>query len=104
MQERLDFHSASPGGFKAMPGLQQHAGDCGLEQSLMELVKMRASQTNGCAYGLDMHGKDARKHFSEKELVDLAMCIIAINGCNRLAIPFRSPVGDHQPAGKKEST
>ncbi len=40
---------------------------------------------------------DVRKHFSEKELVDLTMAIIAINAWNRLAIPFRSPVGHYEP-------
>ena len=60
MEERLNYYKASPGGFKAMLGLQEYVNDCGLEHSLMELVKMRASQINGCAYCLDMHSKDAR--------------------------------------------
>ena len=133
----------------AMRQLQKYADNSGLERSLMELVKMRASQINGCAYCLDMHSKDARalgeteqrlyglnawhespfytereraalawtealtlisqshapdevyeqarKQFSEKELVDLTMVIIAINGWNRLAIGFRSVAGTYQP-------
>src|SRR5574339_304878 len=44
----------------AMRGLQRYLDDCGLEKSLMELVKLRASQINGCAYCVDMHTKDAR--------------------------------------------
>ncbi len=45
--------------------------------------------------------EEVRKHFSEKELVDLTMAIIAINSWNRLAIPFRSPVGHYQPRALK---
>lgn len=44
MEERLDFYKASPGGFKAMVGLQEYVNDCGREHSLMELVKMRATR------------------------------------------------------------
>ena len=148
---RLDYSKAAPGALKAMLGLQQYVNECGIEQPLMELVKMRASQINGCAYCLDMHSKDARaageaeqrlyalnawsetpfftpreqaalvwteavtqvsstpdhvsdalyarvrKQFSEKEIVDLTLCVIAINGWNRLAIPFRTDVGAYQP-------
>ena len=123
---------------------------CGLESSLLELVKTRASQINGCAYCLDMHTKDARahgeteqrlyalpawaetpfftdreraalawteavtlvsethvpddvyelarQHFNEKELVDLTLAVVAINGWNRLSIAFRSVPGTYQPA------
>ena len=152
MTQRLNYVNVSPDGFKAMRQLQAHVDDCGLEHPLLELVKMRASQLNGCAYCLDMHSKDARaageteqrlyllnawrespfysereraalawtealtrisktkdvsdalydevrKQFSDKELVDLSLAIIAINGWNRLAIPFRSEPGHYQPAG-----
>ena len=149
MPQRLNYAKASPDGFKAMRQLQAHVDGCGLEHPLLELVKMRVSQMNGCAYCLDMHSKDARaageteqrlyllnawrespfysdreraaltwtealtcisandvsdelyaevrKHFSDKELVDLSLAIIAINGWNRLAIPFRSEPGHYQP-------
>ncbi|MBN8737536.1 MAG: carboxymuconolactone decarboxylase family protein [Xanthomonadales bacterium] len=149
MSQRLNYVKASPDGFKAMRTLQAHVDQCGLEHKLMELVKMRASQINGCAYCLDMHSKDARaageteqrlylldawrespfysereraalawtealthisqndvpdelyeevrKQFDDKELVDLSLAIIAINGWNRLAIPFRSEPGHYQP-------
>lgn len=149
MTQRLNYTQASPGGFKAMRALQEHVENSGIEHKLLELVKMRASQINGCAYCLDMHSKDARaggeteqrlyllnawrespfyndreraalawtealtrisendvsdalynearNHFSEKELVDLTFAIIAINGWNRLAIPFRSEPGHYQP-------
>jgi len=60
MKQRIDLPKASPQGFKAMLGLQGYVNQSGLEHSLLELVKMRASQINGCAYCLDMHSKDAR--------------------------------------------
>ena len=137
----------------------QRSRKCGLERRLLELVKLRASQINGCAYCVDMHTKDARangeteqrlyavvvwreapffterervalawteavtlvsqeqvpdnvfeiarKEFSDKELVDLTMAVIAINGWNRLAISFRAVAGTYQPAppqgGAKEA-
>ena len=150
MSQRLNYQKASPDGLAAMLGLEQHARRSGLEHSLLELVKTRVSQINGCAYCLDMHTKDARAageteqrlyllnawrespfysdreraalawtealttiahtqdisdalydearaHFSDRELVDLTFAIIAINGWNRLAIPFRSEPGHYQP-------
>lgn len=60
MKSRLDFASASPEGIKAMLGLEKFVQGCGLEKSLMELVKTRASQINGCAFCLHMHTRDAR--------------------------------------------
>ncbi|HTI95554.1 MAG TPA: carboxymuconolactone decarboxylase family protein [Rudaea sp.] len=156
MNQRINYGAASPDGFKAMRQLQAHVDACGLEHKLLELVKMRASQINGCAYCLDMHSKDARaageteqrlylldawrespfysgreraalawtealtriagnevsdtlygearQHFSEKELVDLSLAIIAINGWNRLAIPFRSEPGHYQPGDHAKRT
>ena len=155
MTQRMNYTTASPDGFKAMYGLQQYVENSGLEHSLLELVKMRTSQINGCAYCLDMHSKDARaageteqrlyvldawreapfysdreraalewtealtqihdnkvsdelyaqarKQFSEKELTDLSLAVIAINGWNRLAIPFRSTPGVYQPAARKHA-
>lgn len=149
MERRIDFGKAAPDGISALRTLEKYIRQSGLEPALLELVKMRASQINGCAYCLDMHSKDARargeteqrlyvlpswreapfysereraalawtealtlisgndvpddvyqhalRHFSEKELVDLSLAIVAINGWNRLAIPFRSPVGSYQP-------
>ena len=149
MAERIDYKKASPGGFQAMLGLEKYVRQSGLEHSLLELVKTRVSQINGCAHCLDMHTKDARAageteqrlyvlpawretcfysdreraalawaeavtqltaqavpdalyeevllHFDEKALVDLTLAIVAINGWNRLAIPFRAEVGSYQP-------
>jgi AhpD family alkylhydroperoxidase len=143
MQPRINFKQAAPDAYAAMSGLQGYVNKCGLEHSLLELVKMRASQINGCAFCIAMHsadavkagerherlhllaawretdlyspreraalawtealtviaGKDvsdelydeARKQFSEKELVDLTHAVIAINGWNRICIALRVP-------------
>lgn len=149
MKPRLNALQASPDAYKAMQGLEAHIAKSGLDHKLVHLVKMRASQVNGCAYCLDMHSKDARaageteqrlylldaweetnfysdreraalawteslthisethapddvyeevrKHFSERDLVDLTLVIAAINAWNRLAIGFRADVGGYQP-------
>ena len=60
MKQRLDYRLASAEAFKAMLQLEQQVHKSGLEDSLLELVKSRASQINGCAWCLDMHTKDAR--------------------------------------------
>ena len=60
MQPRLNLMQVSPDAMRAMRGIQDYVDRSGLEHSLLELVKMRASQLNGCAYCLDMHSKDAR--------------------------------------------
>ncbi|HZD51702.1 MAG TPA: carboxymuconolactone decarboxylase family protein, partial [Woeseiaceae bacterium] len=130
MTSRIDIQRVSPKATQAMLQLQKQVNDSGLEHSLLELVKMRASQINGCAYCLDMHSKDARaageteqrlylldawretsfysareraalewtealtlvredhvpdgvfeavrEHFSEQELVDLSLAVVAI--------------------------
>lgn len=60
MKPRIDFYRASPEVVNAMRGLERAVNQSGLEASLRELVKLRASQMNGCAYCIDMHTKDAR--------------------------------------------
>jgi AhpD family alkylhydroperoxidase len=154
MQSRLNYWELASDAAKAMWGLENYVRNCGLEGSLLELVKFRASQINGCAYCIDMHTKDARahgeteqrlyaltawretpfftdreraalawteavtevarthvpdevyelarEHFSEKELVDLTMAVVAINGWNRLAISFRKVPGTYQPTHASE--
>lgn len=57
---RVDYMQASPGAFKAMLSMETYVRGSGLEHALLELVKTRVSQINGCAYCLDMHTKDAR--------------------------------------------
>ncbi|HEY3597446.1 MAG TPA: carboxymuconolactone decarboxylase family protein [Paraburkholderia sp.] len=61
MEQRLDFYKANPHAIKAMLALEERIGKSGLEKSLAELVRLRASQINGCAYCVDMHNTDARK-------------------------------------------
>lgn len=60
MQPRLKYRERSPEGLAAMRQLNAYVEGCGIEHSLLELVKMRASHINGCACCLDMHSKDAR--------------------------------------------
>ena len=143
MSGRFDYATVAPGANEAMRGVERYVRASGLEHSLLELVKVRASQMNGCAFCLDMHTKDARaageseqrlyvvsawreapfyterertalewtetltvigregvpddlydrarRVFSELELANLTMAIVAINGWNRLSIAFRSP-------------
>ena len=59
MKQRISLQAA-PGGYHALLGLEQYVRQCGLEESLILLIKLRASQINGCAYCIDMHWKDAR--------------------------------------------
>jgi AhpD family alkylhydroperoxidase len=61
MEPRINYGKVAPAAMKAMRGLEEYVASSGLEKSLYELVKTRASQINGCAYCLDMHTKDARK-------------------------------------------
>jgi AhpD family alkylhydroperoxidase len=153
MQARLEAQKVSPAAYQAMLGLDIFVRkQSRLEPSLIQLVKVRVSQINGCAYCIDMHSKDARaegeteqrlyalaaweetpfftdreraalalteaitlimeghvpdplyekakRSFSEEELVNLTLAIIAINGWNRLAITFRFVPGEYQPGRK----
>jgi len=149
MEALFTYVKAAPGVFKAMLGLGRYLHECGLEQSLLTLVDLRASQINGCAYCIDMHWKDlraggeneqrlysldawrespfyskreraalewtealtliteghvpdevyekVRRHFNEKELSDLTLAVVTINGWNRLNISARTVPGDYQP-------
>jgi AhpD family alkylhydroperoxidase len=60
--QRPDPFELVPEGYQAMAALQAYVSACGLDKSLMELVKLRASQINGCAFCIAMHATDARKH------------------------------------------
>ena len=72
MSERIDFSKLTPEGYRAMSGLERYVRGSGLEPSLLELIKLRASQINGCAYCIDMHWKDARaRGESEQRLYGL---------------------------------
>jgi AhpD family alkylhydroperoxidase len=60
MNVRIDYGKAAPGVYRAMSALDDYVENCGLELSLLHLVRLRASQINGCAYCIDMHWKDLR--------------------------------------------
>src|ERR1700719_4274331 len=62
MKPRMNFYQAAPDTIKALSALEAQVQASGLEQSLIELVKTRASQINGCAFCINMHTADARKH------------------------------------------
>ena len=60
MEPRLNPYKIAPNGYQAISALQKYVDGSGLEKPLLELVRLRASQINGCAYCIDMHTKDAR--------------------------------------------
>lgn len=92
MEPRLDYYTASPEALKAIMLLEAANFDLCVEKSLMELIKLRVSQLNGCAFCADMHATEARKNgesprrlhslavwqasslFTERERVALAWC------------------------------
>lgn len=61
MSNRIEWAKHSPEAYKAMVSLEMALGKSGLESSLLELIRLRASQINGCAYCVNMHANDARK-------------------------------------------
>jgi AhpD family alkylhydroperoxidase len=72
MKARIDLMHVNPGIFQAMFGLERQVRHAGFDEKLIDLVRMRASQINGCAYCLDMHSKDARaKGETEQRLYSL---------------------------------
>jgi AhpD family alkylhydroperoxidase len=152
--QRIHLQQVAPDAHQSMGALQHFVDQSTLPRALLELVRMRASQINGCAYCLDMHSKDAmalgvpaqklfvlnawreapfysdreraalewtetvtliscnhapdevyaavRPHFSDRELAELTMAIITINGWNRLAISFRQEAGTYQSRVSRE--
>lgn len=148
MEQRIDLSKHAQEAQKSLYALEKYIATCGLDHKLILLLKMRASQINGCAYCLDMHSKDARalgeteqrlyelnawretpfytdreraalewtesltqvsqthvpdeayeaakKHFSEKEIVDLSIAISVINVWNRLTISARTVPGSYK--------
>ncbi len=149
-QPRIEVRKYAQEPLQHLLALEKYIAGSGLEEKLIHLVKMRASQINGCAYCLDMHSIDARaageteqrlytleawaetpfftdreraalawtealthisqthvpdnvfeelkKHFGEKEIVDLTLVVSIINLWNRLAISMRSVPGHYKPA------
>jgi AhpD family alkylhydroperoxidase len=155
METRLDAVKAAPDVYRAMLALESVVKSSDLDGNLLDLVRLRASQVNGCAYCIDMHSKDlraageseeriylleawreapfysdreraalawteavtliadghvpdevydeARQHFTDNELVNLTLAIVAINGWNRFGIAFRAPAGHYHPIQQHES-
>ena len=71
MEARLNLMKAAPKSWNAMLALQDTVNKCGLEQTILELVKLRASQLNGCAFCIAMHTRDALKHGISQERMHL---------------------------------
>src|ERR1051325_7544927 len=69
MQSRLELQKVAPEAFRAMLGFQSQVNNFRLEPALVELVKIRASQINGCAYCIDMHTKDARANGESEQRI-----------------------------------
>ncbi|MER8708208.1 carboxymuconolactone decarboxylase family protein [Mesorhizobium sp. M1088] len=61
MKQRLQFFGAAPEIMKAVSALNKAVDECGLEKSLLHLIKLRASQINGCSYCVEMHSREARR-------------------------------------------
>jgi len=80
----MNFYQAAPDTINALSALETQIQSTGLEQSLIELVKTRASQINGCAFCINMHTQDARKRGETEQRLYL------LNAWNRVAIGFRS--------------
>jgi AhpD family alkylhydroperoxidase len=66
MKERINLASVNPGAIKALLGVEKYLFHCGLDRKLLDLIYLRVSQVNGCAYCIDMHWKDLR-HMGESE-------------------------------------
>jgi len=76
MEPRINYTKIAGGGVHAMLGLEKYLHSCGLEEGLLHLIKLRASQINGCAYCLDMHWKDLRAiGESERRMYSLHRCV-----------------------------
>jgi AhpD family alkylhydroperoxidase len=153
VKPRIDYRQFGQEALQAMLAMERYLASCGFDRKFMHLLKLRASQINGCAYCIDMHAIDARaageteqrlyaldawretpffdereraglawieavtlvsqghvpdavydearRHFSEKELVDLTYLASTINAWNRIAIAMRAMPGSYQPATRR---
>jgi len=147
---RFSYKAAAPEGIEAFRKLDEYVDATGLEPEILDLVHLRSSHLNGCAYCIDMHTKEMQEHgesieriagvsnwklapfytdreraalawtdavtnvqdghvrdevyhdvrpfFGEKELVDLTLAVIAINGWNRIVAAFRPVPGTYHPS------
>ena len=96
MEPRIDYGTASPKGLAAMLGMERHVHASGLDPKLIELVKLRASLINGCAYCVDMHTKVARSlGETEQRLYAVSVweetLFFPTGSARRLRGPRRSP-------------
>ena len=150
MEPRIDYRQFNPEPLQALRAIEKYIAGCGLEHKFVHLLKLRASQINGCAYCIDMHSiearaageteqrlyaldawretpfyddreraalawieavtlvaethvpdgvyEEAKKYFSEQEIVDLTYLAATINAWNRLAIALRAVPGRYRPA------
>jgi AhpD family alkylhydroperoxidase len=155
MQSRIEYRKYGQEPLKSLYDIEKYLAGSGLDHKLLLLIKMRASQINGCAFCLDMYSIDARaegeteqrlytlnawretpffnnreraalawteaatnvsqthvpdeafeevkKHFNEKEIVDLTLAVAMINLWNRVAISLRSVPGHYRPSALKSS-
>ncbi|MGO9545385.1 MAG: carboxymuconolactone decarboxylase family protein [Rhodomicrobium sp.] len=71
MKARLDPYAVAPGALKAMLNLEDYVRNSGLEQRLVDLIKIRASQINGCAFCIAMHTREARAHGESEQRIYL---------------------------------
>src|SRR6476661_9030655 len=62
IEPRIDYRKVAPEAIRALAAVERYARGSNLEPALLELVRLRASIINGCAYCVDMHSKDARAH------------------------------------------
>ena len=83
MKPRLNPYQAAPEAMKAVAALDAYVQSSGLEPSLIELIKMRASQINGCAYCLHMHARDARAKGESEERLYSARRLARITALHR---------------------
>ncbi|HET6978880.1 MAG TPA: carboxymuconolactone decarboxylase family protein [Pyrinomonadaceae bacterium] len=60
MEPRIDYLKSARGAYHALLGIEHYLQQCGLDESLQNLIKLRVSQINGCAYCIDMHWKDLK--------------------------------------------
>ncbi|MGA0594496.1 carboxymuconolactone decarboxylase family protein [Enterovirga sp. CN4-39] len=74
MHERLVYGKVVPDAYKAVLGLETYVQKSGLERRFVHLVKLRASQINGCAYCVDMHSKEARHDGLSEQWINL-LCV-----------------------------
>ena len=148
MKARIERSDINPGIIRAMLGLEHYLATGSVDKKLLDLVRFRVSQMNGCANCLDMHWKEmrtegetelrmysldawrespyyseaeraalewaeavtrvaethvpdavyeqARRHFDTRQLADLTLAVVAINGWNRLNVAFRTIPGTYQ--------